>query len=154
MEKYFLKKICKSFSGNREQKAMFLVVSRSDHEGRTYTLVLTTHYLRARKVGRLETNWLNPRMDNFVKEAHKKLPLYSKLFQLVCNLYHNKPERNCHKNDVMKLIRLFLWVAQLQTPSFLIFQFILNLQKSHSKLIQCHWIYFHPINTDFCTAQT
>ena len=96
-------------------------------------------------------------MDNFFKEAtlvlaHKNSLLYPKLFQLEYKPDHNEPERNCHKNHVMKLIRLFLWVAQMQTASLSIFQFVLSLPKNHFKLIQLHWIYFDPMNTDFCTV--
>ena len=39
--------------------------------------------------------------------------LYPKLFQLEYTTHHNKTERNCDKNHVMKLIRFFLWVAQI-----------------------------------------
>ena len=78
--------------------------------------------------------------------------LYPKLFPFEYKPYRNIPGRNCHKNHVMKLIRLFLWVAQMQTAILSIFQFALNLPKSHSKLIRFNWIYFHPMNTDFCTA--
>ena len=62
-------------------------------------------------------------MDNFFKGvtvvlAHNKLTLVPKVVQPKYKPYHNKPERNCHKNHAMKLIRLFLWVAQMQTASF------------------------------------
>ena len=62
-------------------------------------------------------------MDNFFKGvtvvlAHNKLTLVPKVVQPKYKPYHNKPERNCHKNYAMKLIRLFLWVAQMQTTSF------------------------------------
>ena len=96
-------------------------------------------------------------MDNFFKAptlvlAHKNSLLYPKLFQLVHKPFHNKPERNCHRNHVMKLIRLFLWVAQMRTASLSVYQFVFSLPKSHYKLIEFHWVYFHPLNTDFCTA--
>ena len=40
----------------------------------------------------------------------------------------------------------------MQTASLSIFQFVLSLPKSRSKVIQFHRTYFHPMNTDFCTA--
>ena len=72
--------------------------------------------------------------------------LYPKLFQLEYKPYHSEPERNCHKNHATKLIRLFLWVAQMHTASLSIFQFVWSLPKSHSKLIQFHWIYSNNWN--------